>query len=279
MGSSLPGKSERWSGASVAHGGAGGAPEPEPTSVESQQRMAVGLHERYYALLRRGRLLGAAFWAATAYFVFWAVPWFPGGLSAADYTGRMALTLVFGGVCALLGLGSLIVRDNLRRSKEALLAWSTVYDDTTGLFNRRYFLDRLALECDRARRQRITFSLILLRLEDSAGRNGLGAEALRRLAFTLVRATRSDDLVALLGGNELAVIAREVPRRTALQVAARLKTVLEASSGDSGLKLHLGAATYSARTRHPGTLLRSARRALSGPSSSGSVGDKRGRAA
>ena len=274
MGSAVSGKSERPSGPAGAESGTPDAFEPGPASVESQQR-ALSVHSRYYALLRRSRLLGVAFWAATAYFVVWAVPWFPGGLSQADYTERMALTLVFGGICALLGIGTLILRENLRRSREVLLAWSTVYDDTTGLFNRRYFLDRLSLECERARRQGTTFSLILLRLDDRAGRRqGLGDADLQRLASSLVRATRSNDLVALLGGNELAVVAREAPRRMALQVAGRLKTVLDGSLGGSGLELHLGVATYSARTRHPGALLRTARRALSGQTSPGKAEGK-----
>ena len=251
--------------------------EVESPPAEAGQRGTVSLHLRYHALLRRSRLLGVAFWAAMAYFIVWAVPWFPGGLTETDYTKRITLTLVIGGICALLGLGTLVLRQNLRRTTEALLAWSTVYDDTTGLFNRRYFLDRLSLECERARRQGTTFSLILLRLEDSAGGGqGLGTAALRRLATSLVRATRSNDLVALLGGNELAVVAMDVPRKMAPQMVDRLKTALEGSSGDlsSRLSLRLGVATYGTRNRQTSTLLRAARRALSGEASPEDADDK-----
>src|SRR3972149_4253604 len=105
---------------------------------------------RYSLLLRRSRLMAVAFWAATSYFLFWAIPWFPGGLSEKDYTGRVALTVILGGLCAVLGVGTLVLRGHLRRTREALLAWTTVYDDTTGLYNRRYFYDRLSLGSGRA---------------------------------------------------------------------------------------------------------------------------------
>jgi len=95
--------------------------EVESPPAEAGQRGTVSLHLRYHALLRRSRLLGVAFWAAMAYFIVWAVPWFPGGLTETDYTKRITLTLVIGGICALLGLGTLVLRQNLRRTTEALL--------------------------------------------------------------------------------------------------------------------------------------------------------------
>lgn len=256
--------------------------EAEAKSEKTTQRGAVSQHQRYYALLRHSRLMLAAFCAAMLYFLFWAIPWLPGGLNEEDYTRQVTLTLVLGGICTVLGLGTLVLRENLRRTREALLAWRTVYDDTTGLYNRRYFYDRLSLECERARRQGTTFSLILMRLEHSTGhRRGPSADALRRLAGALTRAARSNDLVALLGGNELAVMAMGVPSKMAPQVADRLKTALEGFLTDSGdrLSLHLGAATYGARVRHPSTLLREARRSLSAKPSSEEVADEEERAA
>lgn len=253
------------------------SPEAEAKSAQTPQRGAVSQHQRYYSLLRRSRLMLAAFCAAMLYFLFWAVPWLPGGLSEEDYTRQVTLTLLLGGICTTLGLGTLVLRENLRRTREALLAWRTVYDDTTGLYNRRYFYDRLSLECERARRQGATFSLILMRLEHSTGpRRGPSADALRRLAGALTRAARSNDLVALLGGNELAVVAMGVPSKMAPQVADRLKTALEGSLTDSGdrLNLRLGVATYGGRVRHPSTLLREARRSLSAKPSSAEVADE-----
>ena len=244
--------------------------EAEATSAETPQRGGVSLHQHYYALLRRSRLMAVAFWVATAYFLYWAIPWFPGGLSEEDYTEQVALTLILGGLCIILGVGTLILRQHLRRTREALLAWTTVYDETTGLYNRRYFFDRLSMECGRARRQGTTFSFILMRFEHSTGHGrGPSTGALRRLGAVLTRTMRSNDLVALLGGNELAVVAMGVPRKLSPQVVDRLKRALEGSLVDSGdrLSLRLGVATYSARCRDPSALLRLARRALAGRSS------------
>ncbi len=251
------------------------------TSPEAVQG-AVGTHRRYLLLLRRSRLLGAAFWVAMAYFFFWAIPWFraipwlPGGLTTEDYTERVSLTLLLGALCAILGLGTLILRDHLRQTREALLAWTAVYDEVTGLYNRQYFFDRLSLECERARRQGTTFSLILMRFEPSTGqRRGPGSHALRRLGAVLTETMRSNDLVALLGGNELAVVAMGVPRKGAPLMVHRLKAALEGSL--AGLSLRMGVATYSARTRNPGTLLRLARTSLIGtPPSEEEADDQEG---
>jgi len=252
--------------------------EAEASPAGAPPRGAVSLHQSYYALMRRSRLMAVAFWVATAYFFYWAIPWFPGGLSEGDYTEQVSLTLILGGLCAILGVGTLILRQHLRRMREALLAWTTVYDETTGLYNRRYFFDRLSLECERARRQGATFSLILMRLEHSNRRGrSPSAGALRRLGAVLTRTARSNDLVALLGANELAVAAMGVPRKVAPQVVDRLKKALEGSLVDSGerLSLRLGVATYCARCRDPSTLLRSAHRSLAGrPSSEEEVEDK-----
>jgi len=261
-GSSLPGSPERQPPISSA---------AEATAAETPQRSGVSLHQRYYALLRRSRFLVVAFWTAMLYFLFWAIPWLPGGLSEEDYTRQVTLTLGLGSVCAALGVGALVVREHLRRTREALLAWRTVYDDATGLYNRRYFYDRLSLECERARRQGATFSLILMRLEHGTGPGcGPSAGALRRLAAALARAARSNDLVAQLGGGELAVVVMGASSKMVPQVADRLRSALEGSLVDSGhrLNLRLGAATYGARARHPSTLLREARRSLSAKPSS-----------
>lgn len=221
--------------------------------------------------------MAVAFWAATGYLFFWAIPWFPGGLSEKDYTGRVALTVILGGVCAVLGIGTLVLREYLRRTREALLAWTTVYDDTTGLYNRRYFYDRLSLECERARRQGTTFSLFVVRFEHSGARGrGPSARGLRRLAGALTRATRPEDMVALVGGNELAVVAMGVSRKMVPQVVERLQVALDGSLVDSGerLNLRLGASTYGARCRHPSTLLRLARGSLDGSLAMGETEEK-----
>jgi len=221
--------------------------------------------------LRRSRLVAAAFWVATGYFFYWAVPWFPGGLSEEDYTERVTLTLVLASVCAVLGFGTLFFRQRVHRTREILLAWTEAYGETTGLYNRRYFFDRLSLECERARRQGTTFSFILLRFEHSSGHGrGPSGGTLRRLGAVLNRTMRSNDLVALLGANELAVVAMGVRRKMSSEVVDRLQNALEGSLVDSGhrLTLRLGVATYGAGSRDPSALLRSARRSMAGKSSS-----------
>ena len=125
--------------------------------------------------------------------------------------------------------------------------WTTVYDDTTGLHNRRYFYHCLSLECERARRQGTAFSLIVMRFE-RGGAHGAGPRRGRLAADRgrLDSGTRSEDIVALLGSNELAVVAMGVWCKMVPQVVERLQVALEGSLVDSGDRqtIRLGAATY-----------------------------------
>ena len=82
--------------------------------------------------------------------------------------------------------------------------------------------------------------------------------------------------MAVLGANEMAVVAMGVTRKMAVQVIERLRKAVERSMADSAERasLRLGAATYGTRVRHPNELLRSARASLHGASPPDVVGEK-----
>jgi hypothetical protein len=93
-----------------------------------------------------------AFITMSAVALLWTVPWIPNGLSTNDYTPQVGFTAYLLLTVAVLGIISLLVQERTRKNRESLLIWSTVYDEKTGLHNRTYLFDRLALECERARR-------------------------------------------------------------------------------------------------------------------------------
>lgn len=202
---------------------------PESSPPRADRRLSLGPYANYLRLLKLSRLLWVAFLTMVAFFVFWAIPWLPGGLSTEDYSGRVAFTLILVSAIFGSGVGLLALREWLRRMEGALVAFNAVYDATTGLYNRRYFYDRLTLECERAEREATSFSVLLFRFDTQpvTHRRDDSKKILRLLGGRLVRETRTSDVVAVLGGNELAVATVGVGKGLALELAGRLQSVIE----------------------------------------------------
>ncbi|MDW5377059.1 GGDEF domain-containing protein [Halomonas sp. HP20-15] len=125
-------------------------------------------------------------------------------------------------------------------------------DELTGLANRRRLMQRLREEMSSARRHARPLSLLLLdldhfkRINDTWG-HLKGDQVLKQLAELCCNALRGEDLVARLGGEELAILLPCTPIEAAVQLAERLR---EAIAGhDFGITqgrvtASLGAAEY-----------------------------------
>ncbi len=93
----------------------------------------------------------------------------------------------------------------------------------------------LARETERVRRQGSPLSLLMIDADrfkvvnDTCGHTG-GDEVLRALAGCLRRGTRSLDVVGRLGGEELGVLLTGADEETAVMVAERLRSSIEAMS-------------------------------------------------
>ncbi len=84
-------------------------------------------------------------------------------------------------------------------------------DELSGAFNRRYFLQTVPDVIDRARRRRFCVSLLLFDIDDFKHYNdnfghAAGDAIIREVINLLRRCTRSNDLVARIGGDEFAVV-------------------------------------------------------------------------
>lgn len=105
------------------------------------------------------------------------------------------------------------VRTHLTLRRQADLLQKLVrVDDLTGVFNRRYFNEQIAIEWDRHKRQKMSLGLAIIdidhfkRVNDSLGHQG-GDQCLRTLGLALKSATqRAGEVVTRYGGEEFAVI-------------------------------------------------------------------------
>jgi diguanylate cyclase (GGDEF)-like protein len=110
-----------------------------------------------------------------------------------------------------------------------------ITDGLTGLYNHRYFYDRLAQDVARAQRYDLPLSLLMIDIDnfkkynDSHGHRA-GDALLRELARVLKTQTRQQiDLVARYGGEEFAIILPSTGMAGATRAGERLLDAVNAS--------------------------------------------------
>ncbi|MBU8895999.1 diguanylate cyclase response regulator [Corallococcus sp. H22C18031201] len=119
----------------------------------------------------------------------------------------------------------------LARKREELLALSRT-DALTGLFNRRYFEERMNEEFLRARRYQSHLSLVMLdidhfkRINDTFG-HPFGDEVLKAVAQTARARLREVDLLARYGGEEFIALLPEAAPTDALRACERVREAIE----------------------------------------------------
>ncbi len=107
-----------------------------------------------------------------------------------------------------------------------------VTDGLTGVFNHRYFQDRLERAVNRAHELVEPLTLLMIDIDYFKQYNDLnghiaGDVALREMAATLRQSVKREDAVARYGGEEFAVILFDTGRTAARKVAARLRQAVE----------------------------------------------------
>lgn len=107
-------------------------------------------------------------------------------------------------------------------------------DPLTGLSNRRYLIEQLQREFDRAGRYHRPLSLAYIDLDGFKSINDhfghlFGDEVLRSTALAMRAVLRSTDLLARIGGDEFAVLLPETSLCDALKVIGKLRKSLSAT--------------------------------------------------
>jgi diguanylate cyclase (GGDEF)-like protein len=153
------------------------------------------------------------------------------------------------------------------------VAEQAVTDPLTGLANRRYMAETLEREVSRARRFRHPISLIIVDVDDFKQINDReghmqGDIVLEAVADAVREGTRSIDLPARYGGDELAVILVETEREGALILGERLADRMRGTKvplrdgGSMGVNISLGVATIPDSADDVDSLVDAADRAL-----------------
>lgn len=108
----------------------------------------------------------------------------------------------------------------------------SMIDDLTRLYNRRYLLDCAQRELIKARRQGLSFSLILIdvdhfkRFNDTHG-HLFGDRVLARIAAAFRASVRQSDVVARYGGEEFVILLPATDHQGALRTAEKIRALIE----------------------------------------------------
>ncbi len=156
----------------------------------------------------------------------------------------------YGGIAAALAV-LLGVRGVLQSLEHGVLFHRSLTDPLTGLYNHRFFHDRLAEELEAASAAGEPLSLLLLDVDDFAAVNAregraAGERTLAALADRLRTGAGDDAIVARLGGDEFAIVLPATAAPEAEAEAQRLadRVAVASASDPNRLTLSVGVAAF-----------------------------------
>lgn len=175
------------------------------------------------------------------------------------YTRRGALTAVEGYVSDITE----------QKSAERLLAEQAIRDALTGLYNRRFFDERIDIELARARRNGHAVAFLMCDLDhfksinDSRGHQ-IGDEVLKAVANVIMAATRGSDMVVRWGGDEVVIVLSETNEAGGRIVADRIRRAVcrLSEARDIRFDISIGIAVFPSHGESVSQIIRLADRAL-----------------
>jgi len=133
---------------------------------------------------------------------------------------------------------------------------ASLTDHLTGLYNQRYFYDRMSDEINRAQRKARNLSLLIIDVDDFKKYNDSyghlnGDKALAKVARIISDSCRESDVAARYGGEEFVVILPDADKEGAIEVADRILEGVrkESFTGSEnrpqvGLTVSIGVSSY-----------------------------------
>ena len=133
--------------------------------------------------------------------------------------------------------GSVIAFRDISNQKmlEEKLRWQATHDHLTDLYNRRYFENKLEKEIRQAQRTGMKNAMIYIDLDrfkyvnDTAGHD-TGDRILVEISRVLSKMLRRNDVVARIGGDEFAILLKNVDSSLAVNLANEYRTALNSIS-------------------------------------------------
>ena len=160
-----------------------------------------------------------------------------GSLKGALNVYRLGVGAAFGGdefeLAKRFGDAAALALDNAQT--HARLEHLAQTDCLTGLYNHRFFHDRLRSELNRASRAGDAVSVLMLDIDDFKRVNDVhgheaGDEVLQRVAVLLATSARDSDVVCRVGGEEFALVMPSCRAGDAVELAKRLADRFEHES-------------------------------------------------
>jgi two-component system cell cycle response regulator len=114
-----------------------------------------------------------------------------------------------------------------------------ITDGLTGLFNHRYFRDRLTQELQRAMRYRLPLACAIFDIDDFKKFNDtyghlFGDSILREISERTLQCVRKSDVVARYGGEEFVVIMPQTTIEGAMAQGERIRALIDSQSFHGG---------------------------------------------
>ncbi len=163
----------------------------------------------------------------------------------------------------------IVVRALVLISENKRLLYSAVTDSLTGLYNHRFFQERLKAEINRAGRQGEDMSVVIIDIDNFSMINNVyghlkGDELLCQLANKIRNNVRSSDIVCRIGGDEFVLILPCTSDIEAYKVGFNILRVMERISKfkEVGVSASAGVATFPEHATDEDELIKKADGAL-----------------
>ncbi|MDO8987357.1 MAG: GGDEF domain-containing protein, partial [Coriobacteriia bacterium] len=183
-------------------------------------------------------------------------------LAAYGSRGQGGWSVIYGGIAVLL-TGLVLLRSSLLALEHSTLFYKSITDPLTGVYNHRYFHDRLADEIHAAAQFGESISLVMIDVDDfsdfnSVNGHGEGDRLLASFAETLASMTSRTQAVSRIGGDEFAILLPATAAPEAHLFAQRLVDHLGIEIGDvpGSITISAGVATFPDHALTPEDLFR-----------------------